>query len=429
LRRYWELDFTQKLNGKASDIEDGLDSLLADTVKTHLLSDVRVGAFLSGGIDSTTISAMMAGATEEPVPTFSIGVKEQGFNELPLARLVVDRYGLESHEKIAQANLVHLMPSMVYHMDEPADPFGVGVYLVSELAAETVKVVLSGDGGDESFAGYDRYAGQRIVDYYCLLPQWLRRRVMGRVIGQIPESFGYKSLAQKAKWVHDLSFFSHGERYAESMSILRFTNKAKNGLFTAAARQHIDDGDSVSKILVHFNADNATDLTDRMLYTDLMTRIPDHNMVIGDRMSMAHSLESRSPFVDYKLVEYAASIPANLKLNGRKLKYILRCVAARYLPGELIRHKKQGFGFPLGIWMRTDLKDFLSRLFADSRFVQNGYFSQEYMTGLLNEHLSGQSDHSYRLWILLNLEIWYRLNFESETIDSMHAFTQQLMKN
>lgn len=428
-RRYWQLDFTHKLRNSEGEIEEGLDSLLTETVKMHLLSDVRVGAFLSGGIDSTTVSAIMARATKTPVPTFSIGVKEQGFNELPFARLVAQRYGLESHEKIVQADLVHLMPSMVYHMDEPADPFGVGVYLVSRLAAEHVKVVLSGDGGDENFAGYDRYAGQRFVDYYCLLPQWLRRQVMARLVKRIPESFAYKSLAQKARWVHDLSFFSHGERYAESMSFLRFTNSAKQDLFTAEARRQIDDDDSLSKILIHFDADNAVDLTDRMLHTDLMTRIPDHNMVIGDRMSMAHSLEARCPFVDYKLVEYAASIPANFKLNGGKLKYILRRVASRYLPGELVYRKKQGFGFPLGIWLRTDLKDFLLRLFADSRFVRMGIFSREYLTQLLHEHLSGQADHSYRLWVLLNLEILYRLYFENETTDSMQAIMQGLMKN
>ena len=185
----------------------------------------------------------------------------------------------------------------------------------------------------------------------------------------------------------------------------------------------------MSKILVHFGADNATDLTDRMLYTDLMTRIPDHNMVIGDRMSMAHSLEARSPFVDYRLVEYAASIPADLKLNGRKLKYILRRVASRYLPNELVNRKKQGFGFPLGIWMRSDLKDCLQQMFADSRFVQIGIFDQVYITRLLNEHLSGRADHSYRLWILLNLEIWYRLYFEHETIDSMQTLMQRLINH
>jgi asparagine synthase (glutamine-hydrolysing) len=427
LRRYWELDFTQKLPNNEHEIGEGLDQLLAETVKMHLLSDVRVGAFLSGGIDSTTVAAMMAGAVKGPVPTFSIGVKEQGFNELPFAHLVAERYGFESHENVVQADLVHLMPSIVYHMDEPADPFGVGVYLVSKLAAETVKVVLSGDGGDESFAGYDRYAGQRFVDYYCLLPQWLRRKFMEHLVKRIPESFAYKSLAQKARWVHDLSFFSRGERYAESMSFLRFTNTAKQDLFTPRAKQQIDDDDSLSKILIHFDADNATDLTDRMLHTDLMTRIPDHNMVIGDRMSMAHSLEARCPFVDYKLVEFAASIPGDLKLNGRKLKYILRRVASRYLPDELVYRKKQGFGFPLGIWMRTDLKDFLLRLFADSRFVQIGVFSRKYMTRLLHEHLSGQADHSYRLWILLNLEIWYRLYFEHETVDSLRNLTDKLM--
>jgi asparagine synthase (glutamine-hydrolysing) len=211
------------------------------------------------------------------------------------------------------------------------------------------------------------------------------------------------------------------------MSFLRFTNSAKQGLFTAQARQQIDDDDSLAKILTHFDTDNARDLVDRMLYTDLMTRIPDHNMVIGDRMSMAHSLEARCPFVDYKLVEYAASIPSDLKLNGRKLKYILRRVASRYLPRELVYRKKQGFGFPLGIWMRTDLKDFLQRLFADSRFVQANIFNEQYVARILDDHMSGRFDHSYRLWILLNLEIWYRLYVEQETMESMHTFTQRLM--
>ena len=275
--------------------------------------------------------------------------------------------------RVVQADLINLIPSMIYHMDEPSDPFGVGVYLVAQVASEVVKVVLGGDGGDENFAGYDRFSGNRLIEYYCLLPRWFRKTVMKKIVERIPESFGYKSLAQKADWVNEMSLFSGGERYAQSMSYLRFTQEAKEKLFTESAKDRVDDYDSIEKILCFFNSDNVDDLIDRMLYTDLMTRMPDHLLVIADRMSMAHSLEGRSPLIDYKLVEYAASIPSELKLKGRNLKYILKKVAARYLPKELINRQKQGFGFPIGIWMRTDLRDFIRNLFsAISMFVEDG---------------------------------------------------------
>lgn len=426
--QYWSPDFIGKQTGNEASIEEGLDSLLKETVNMHMLSDVRVGAFLSGGIDSSTVAAMMAESSmEEPIPTFSIGVKEQGFNELPYARMVVDKYGMEAHERIVQADLIHLIPSMIYHLDEPSDPFGVGVYLVSQVASEQVKVVLGGDGGDENFAGYDRFAGQRLVDYYCLFPEWFRKSVMTRIIDRIPESFGYKSLAQKATWLNRMSFFSSGERYAESMSFLRFTQGAKKELFTKQAQKQIGDYDSTSKILKFFDADNVDDLVDRMLYTDLMTRMPDHLLSIVDRMSMAHSIESRSPLMDYKMVEYAASIPPHMKLKGRTLKYILKKVAGRYLPDELINRKKQGFGFPLAIWMRADLKEFLKRLFAQSRLVEIGVFNSDYIFRMLEEHLSGKADHNFRLWILVNLEFWYRLYFDEQSLESLTELTDSLM--
>jgi asparagine synthase (glutamine-hydrolysing) len=412
ISRYWDPQFTNKLPGSAREIEDGLDEMLRETVRCHLLSDVRVGAFLSGGIDSSTVAAMMASLAPEPVPVFSIGVKEQAFDELPYARMVVNRYGMEGHEHVATADLIHLIPKMISHMDEPSDPFGVGVYLVSRLARQTVKVVLTGDGGDENFAGYDRYAGQRLADYYALLPAWLRREVIGRLIRHIPDSFGYKSIAQKAHWLNDVSFFESGERYAHSMSFLRFTGDSKAALFTDRARRGIEVANSDEKILQYFDADNANDLVDRMLYTDLMTRMPDHLLVIADRMTMAHSLEGRAPLVDHKLVEYAAAIPASLKLHGRQLKHILRRVAARYLPDELINRPKQGFGFPIALWMRTSLSGFLRQLFAESRFVELGLFDKTVIDNMLAEHLSGKADHNFRLWILLNLELWYRIYFE-----------------
>jgi asparagine synthase (glutamine-hydrolysing) len=426
MEKYWHLTFTDKLQCSEDEIVEELDRLLRETVQMHLLSDVRVGAFLSGGIDSSLVTALMATVTEEPVPTFSIGVREQGFDELPYARMVARRYGVEAHEKVVEADLLHLVPLMVHHMDEPADPFGAGVYLVARSAREAVKVALTGDGGDESFAGYDRFAGQRVLDYYCLLPAWFRRDLMRRIVERIPESFGYKSLAQKARWLNDMSFYNRDERYAHSLNYLRFTQEAKQQLFTAGARRQVEDYDSLAKILTLFRSDDVDHVVDRMLYTDLMTRMPDHLLVTVDRMAMAHSLETRSPLVDHKVVEYAASIPGGLKLKGNQLKYVLKRIAARYLPPELIHRRKQGFGFPLAMWMRTELRDFVRNLFARSRFIELGLFERRYVEQLIDEHLSGKIDHNYRLWLLINLEVWYRLNFEGVSIESMQAEIERL---
>jgi asparagine synthase (glutamine-hydrolysing) len=427
IERYWQLSFANQPDRREEEVIDGLDALLRETVEMHLLSDVRVGSFLSGGIDSSLIAALMATVGKETVPTFSIGVKEQGFNELPYARSVAARYGMEAHEKVVEADLFRLIPRMVYHMDEPADPFGAGVYLVSGVASEAVKVVLTGDGGDESFAGYDRFVGQRLLDYYCVLPAWFRRNLVRRIVERIPESFGYKSVAQKARWLNEMSFFTQEERYAHSMSFLRFTQAAKQELFTASARQGIEDYDSLEKILSLFRSDEVDHVVDRMLYTDLMTRMPDHLLMTVDRMAMAHSLETRSPLVDYKVVEYAASIPGGLKLKGNQLKYILRKVAARYLPQDLIDRRKQGFGFPLAIWMRTELRDFVRNLFAESRFIELGIFERAYVQRLVDEHIAGKIDHNYRLWLLINLEVWYRMFFEGMTIPVMQQDIERLM--
>lgn len=426
LTRYWSPNFRNKLACSEREMEDQLDELLQETVRGHLLSDVRVGTFLSGGIDSSTVAAVMATVSTEPVPSFSIGVEEHQFNELPYAHAVAAKYGMEEHTRVVRADLIHLMPAMVHHMDEPSDPFGVGIYLASQLAREQVKVVLCGDGGDENFAGYDRFAGQRLASYYSLLPASLRRQVISRMVRFIPESFGYKSLQQKALWLNEMSFHSAGDRYAQSLCFLRFMPELKEQLFTPGARAKIADDHSIGKILACFDAENAEHLVDRMLYTDLVTRMPDHLLAIVDRMSMAHSLEARPPLIDVKVVELAAAIPASFKLKGMRLKHILKTVAARYLPPDLINRKKQGLAFPLGKWMREDLRGFMSRLFADSRMVQVGIFQQQCIDRLLSEHLAGRTDHSYRLWILINLEIWHRLNIEQQTLSSLRELTDRL---
>jgi asparagine synthase (glutamine-hydrolysing) len=415
--RYWTPDFCAKLKLREGEAEEALDECLRESVASHLLSDVPVGTFLSGGIDSTTIGAMMARQLPGPVPAFSIGVDEASFDELDAAEQVARAEGMVFHGERVKADVASMLPMMVHHLGEPADPYAVGVYLVSRLAARHVKVALSGDGGDESFAGYDRYVGQRLVDYYCMLPAVLRRKVMPRLIRAVPETFRYKSLAQRLAWLQSMSEVRGGERYARSLGVLRFTPEERAELFHPTLAKSLTDPDTLGKVLRYFDAPNVESLTDRMLYTDLMIRVPDHNLVMGDRMSMACSLEVRSPFVDPRVVEFAASLPADMKLRGRKLKYLLRRVAARYLPPEIVRRPKQGFGFPVGLWMQRDMKALVEDRLGRSRLVASGIFRPEPIARLLREHMEGHVDHSYRLWLLLNLEIWHEIYIEGRSVD------------
>jgi asparagine synthase (glutamine-hydrolysing) len=424
---YWSPVFEPKHKGSERQLIDRLDALMRDAVDKHLLSDVPVGAFLSGGIDSGTVSAMMATLNPDlQIPSFTIGVKDASFDESGYARSVADKFGMDGHFQIVDANLIELAPRMIHAMDEPADPFGAGVYLVSELARKHVKVVLTGDGGDESYAGYDRFSGQRLVDYYCLLPAWLRKSVVARLTSMIPESFAYKSFAQKAAWMNDMANYSRGDRYARSLTFLRFTEEHKQSLWTDAAKSNLESIDSKEKVLDYFEVDTVNDLIDKMLYTDMKTRLPDHLLAISDRMSMAHSLETRPVLVDKEFVEFSAKVPCKYKLKGTRLKYLLRRVAERYLPKELIYRQKQGFSFPIGRWLREELHDFSSNLFAESRFVEHGIFNREHINKMFDEHVSGKVDHNYRLWMLINFELWYRMYFEDATIEDISELTSRL---
>ena len=426
LERYWGLRYTRKLAGSEAEIVQRLKELLFESVKAHLVSDVPIGAFLSGGIDSSTVTALMAMTSPEPISTFSIGVKQADFNELPYARLVADRYRTKHHEAIIDEDLVRLLPKLIWHMDELSDPFGFGVYLVAQLAKPHVKVVLGGDGGDELFVGYDRYVGNMLVEYYCLLPGALRKHVLGRVMNLIPDSYTYNSIAQKLRWINEMSLKSGGERYAESMSFLRFTQPMKEKLFTIRLQQQLGaESDSALRILEHFEADNAADVVDKMLYTDMMTRLPDQLLRLVDHMTMAHGLEDRSPLLDRQVVEFAAAIPIELKVRGRRLKYLFKQLARDFLPPALLTRSKQGFAFPLAYWMKARLGDLLASLFQKSRLADEGYFRREYMTEMLAEHRHGTADHNYRLWILLNMELWWRIYIDHTPVEELEILVAE----
>jgi asparagine synthase (glutamine-hydrolysing) len=419
---YWDLRYEPKLSGSEAEITEQLSKLLLETVESHMLSDVPLGAFLSGGIDSSLITAMMSTLSKTPVKTFSIGVKEDDFNELPYARQVAERYSTDHYEYIVESDLIASLPEMMWFMEEPVDPFAFGVYSVSKLASQHVKVVLGGDGGDEMFAGYDRYLGNQLVDLYNTLPGPLRAHIVEPMIRRLPDNFSYNNRVQKLRWMVAMSQTSAGERYAQSASFLRFSHGHKEALYSPSLWQTLGGIKSTDHLVALFNADNAQHAIDRMLFTDVRTRLADHLLMVGDRMTMAHSLEGRSPYVDQRVAEFVASIPAQYKLKGRRLKHILRQVARAYLPEPLIERPKRGFSFPLAYWFRGALRDTTARIFADSRLVEAGYFQRDAMLAMLDEHASGQIDHNYRLWLLLNLELWFRLFVEGTSQEALKDY-------
>lgn len=419
IERYWDLSFAQKLHLGEDDLIEGLDKQLFETIESHLVSDVPVGAFLSGGMDTSTVVAVMGNVLKSSFKTFSIGVEEQDFNELPYARMVAEMYHTEHIEEVVRADIIKLMPLMVWHLDEPSDPISACMFHAARLAARYVKVVLGGDGGDELFAGFDRYVGIKYIDYYNLIPQLIRTKLLRPFLNGMSDSFTYKSITQKLRWMDQLSQFSDGHRYAEATAFFRFNHEQKGLLFGPAVWGQLSKIISNQIIVDYYNRADSEDPLDKMLYADFMTRLAEHTLMLTDRMNMAHSLEARSPFLDHPLVEYMAKFPGDLKIKGRKLKYILRKVAAKYLPAEIIQREKQGFMFPVAYWFRNELYEFVKEFLLDSRFVREGVFRPEYITQLLEEHRDSKVDHHVRLWMLLNLEVWYRLYIEKQDKESI----------
>ncbi|HJS30314.1 MAG TPA: asparagine synthase (glutamine-hydrolyzing) [Anaerolineales bacterium] len=426
---YWSLSFREKRSLSEAEVLEGLQAHLKRTVDAHLVSDVPVGAFLSGGLDSSMIVAILSHDLDRRPQTFSIGVAEADFDERPFARLVAERTGTSLIEEGVAADLIESLPKIIWHMDEPSDPIAACMFQAARLASRYVKVVMGGDGGDELFAGFDRYVGHRYVDRYRQLPGAVRSRLIGPALDRLPDSFTYKSLTQKLRWVHQLSMQSDAaHQYAEATSFFRFSQEEKRTLYNDWLWKELGSIDATETITRPFNSDQADELLDRMLYTDYVTRLPEHSLMLTDRMTMAHSLEARSPFLDHELVEYLARIPGRLKIGNGQPKYLLRKLAKEYLPDSIVRREKQGFMFPIAYWFRTDLFGLIQETLTQSFFVREGLFRSEAIERLLLEHRNGQHDHHVRLWMLLSLEIWHQLYIEQAGVDeSTERLTQECL--
>jgi asparagine synthase (glutamine-hydrolysing) len=415
ISRYWNLSFREKLDLSETEFMTSLREKLVQTVESHLVSDVPVGAFLSGGMDSSMIVAIVARDLGASFKTFAIGVEEQDFNELPYAKMVADRYRTCHVEGCVEADIIRSLPTMIWHLDEPSDPIAACQFYAAHLAAQHVKVVLGGDGGDELFAGFDRYLGVGQVDYYAWIPAFVRQKALGPLIASMPDSFAYKSLTQKLRWVHQLALLPDmGRRYAEATCFFRFNRQDKRALFSDDLWYQVNYLDSADVIVEQFDRADANDPLDRMLYADFMTRLPEHSLMLTDRMTMAHGLEARSPYLDHELVEFMAGFPSHLKIRNRELKYVLRRLAADYLPEQIVKRQKQGFMFPVAYWFRNELYPFIHHFLLDSHFVKEGFFRQESVLRLIEDHRNNRFDNHVRLWMLLNLELWHQIYIQQD---------------
>ncbi|MEE4310671.1 MAG: asparagine synthase (glutamine-hydrolyzing) [candidate division KSB1 bacterium] len=407
LKSYWNLNYTN--NGyMESRIQGDIKSLLHDAVKIRLMSDVPLGAFLSGGIDSSTIVALMSHSMDRPVKTFSIGFEDSSYNELAYARLIARKFNTEHHEFIINPDAVDLTEKLIGILDEPFGDFSIfPTYLVSKMARDYVTVVLSGDGGDELFAGYDTYIADRLYKHYSRIPAFLRNGAIRRFSEILPPS------SKKKGMINRLKRFVEGTKLPEDLRHTRWMiflqDLEKENLYDENMKSGILEKDPYKFIRNHFNNISylKNDETSQQLYVDISTYLVDDILVKVDRMSMATSLEARVPFLDHRFVELSANIPSHLKLKGNTTKYILKKSMEEYLPKEILYRGKEGFSIPIKNWLKQELKPMLNDILAPDKLKREGFFNPAYVEQLKKEHLDGNENHSHRLWALMVFGKWY----------------------
>ena len=406
---YWKLEYEPKLDITEEEAEEQLLEVMTEAVRLRMIADVPLGALLSGGIDSSLVVALMSRLSDRPVKTFSIGFEERAFNELPYARLVAERYGTDHHELVVRPNALDVLPTLVRHYGEPyADSSAIPSYYVSQLTRQHVTVALNGDGGDESFAGYERYFGSGLADSYCRIPKVLRGSVIEPLAALIPGSLPRRNRLGQAKRFLQAASQPLGQRYLRWVTY--FTPEQKRELYSPEYCQ-ILNGHDAGAWLLHIlrNAGHSRfNRLDSLLATDVQSYLPEDLLVKIDIATMANSLEARSPLLDHKVMEFAARLPARLKLRGTTGKHILKRVAGKLLPRQNLSRRKMGFGVPVGDWMRGELRPALEDLLLSSRALARGYFRPDAVRRYVYEHVERSRDHTFRLWALLWLEMWQR---------------------
>jgi asparagine synthase (glutamine-hydrolysing) len=422
--RYWRLPARVDRGVTESEWVERIREGLQRSVRMQMVSDVPIGAFLSGGVDSSAVVAAMAQASSQPIRTYAIGFEggsaEQLYNELPYARRVAGLFGTEHHEIVVKPDVVGLLPKLIWQMDEPiADSAFITTYLVSEFARRDVKVILSGVGGDELFGGYRRYLGGHYAARFNALPGWARR-VASATAQRLPADRHHKwlNVARLAKGFVASAEMGGDERYRSYLQVV-----GRDTLATLMLAEP-PSGDRLSDAFAQAGSD---DELNRMFAVDAETQLPDDLLLLTDKMSMAVSLECRVPLLDHELVEMAATIPGELKVKGGRLKHLMKAALTPTLPDDILNRAKRGFGTPMGAWLKKELLPVVRELLSPAVIQRRGLFNPAAVSALVADHESNRSDGTDALLALLNLEVWSRVYLDrqspADVADELKALT------
>lgn len=405
IETYWQADWTTKTTMSYEDAKRRLRELIVDATRCRLISDVPLGAFLSGGVDSSVVVAAMAECSSGPVKTFSIGFSHADFDETRYARIVAEKFGTQHEEFVVEPRAIDILPKLVWHYDQPyADSSALPTYYVSQMTRQRVTVALNGDGGDEYFGGYERYRALLFQELYARATTPGIREGLFRLASHLPEGSRNRSLARKIRR------FTAASRFDTShfnLSIFAYFDRELRGrLYAPEFAQRLGAHDADAYLLNLMKV--GTDSVERALRADTLMYLPDTLLVKVDIASMAVSLETRSPLLDTSIMEFAASLPREWKVGPFASKRILKEAHHGILPHEVMYRKKMGFSAPLSHWFRDELYDYIRENLLDSRAIGRGYFRREVIEEMIESHHSGRRNHAFRLWALLMLEMWHR---------------------
>lgn len=411
LEQYWHLDAVEQLQESRAaserlELEERLRELLADSVKRQLVADVPLGISLSGGIDSSSVVALSRRAHNGPLKTFSIGFQDPSYDETLHARLAAEHFETDHTEMYVRPDALDLALKLVNHFDEPfGDSSAIPTYYLAQLTRQHVTVALGGDGGDELFAGYVTYQADKLAEFYQRLPRALNHSVIPALVHRLPVSDRKVSFDLKARRFVDYAPLEPGRRHYAWKAF--FSNSLKASLLSPDLTARLGGkGDAYVPFGSQYDAVPAMDRLSRFQYMDTKIYLPDDILVKVDRMSMAHSLEARVPFLDYRLVEFAFQLPGQLKMPGLKLKHFLREAMKAELPGETLRKRKAGFNVPMARWLKTDLQPLVNTFLSADTVKRQGYFRPECVSTLVEHHMTGKADYSRNLWGLLMFGVW-----------------------
>lgn len=414
VKRYWKLSYLPKHRVDVKNLKNEILERLKIAVKIRLISDVPLGAFLSGGIDSSATVAMMSEIMSEPVKTFSIGFKEKAYDELRYARIVAKKFQTDHTEFIVEPKAFEVIDKLVWHYNEPfADSSAIPTYYVSKLAREYVTVILNGDGGDENFAGYGRYVANEFSRMiHRFFPTSIAKALLPFVMvlphGNNPNNFFWRL----KRFVQE---YIKSPELRNAYWLCHFTTEMKNSMYTDDFSSNVSSVDSFDLLLDKYSDAEADNFLDKTLYADVMMYLPDDLLVKVDVASMANSLEARSPFLDHEFMEFVAKIPAELKLKGRNTKHILKDTLKGILPDEVLFREKMGFGVPIDHWFRDELRDMAYDVILSEKAISRGYFRKEAINKILDEHTSNKWNWQNHIWNLLMLELWHGMFIDGKT--------------